>query len=57
MKYRKLAEQGDPTLPGNVQAVDISGQIEDEGEATQELKEKEAKEKPSVYDDMMDDLW
>ncbi len=57
VKYRKLAEQGDPTLPGNVQAVDISGQIEDEGEATQELKEKEAKEKPSVYDDMMDDLW
>ena len=40
-KYNKLSEQGDPTLPGNVQAVDLSVQIENEGDAVAERKRKE----------------
>lgn len=44
-KYNKLSEQGDPTLPGNVQAVDLSEQIENEGDAVQERK---AREKPKA---------
>jgi hypothetical protein len=57
VKYRKLAEQGDPTLPGNVQAIDISGQIEDEGEAAQELKDNaDGQSRSDRHREEMDDM-
>ena len=60
VKYRKLAEQGDPTLPGNVQAIDISGQIEDEGEAVQEQKsiadDQAQRDRSERHREEMDDM-
>ena len=59
-RYTKLKDS-DPGLPGNVTAVDLTQQIEDEGDAV--LREKEnnqsGKQDSSrdTYDQMIDDLW